>query len=81
MAADRGAADVVGEKAVEDGMTGSEDLSSGMNANTVLRNCPDFREKKSALQEVVRVSRVCLDSVNEMPEPAGIGHRVLVGQD
>lgn len=58
----------------EDGMTGSAEPSSGLNANTVLGDCPDFREEKSALQHLVESrGHILIMSPKCHPELAGMG--------
>lgn len=58
----------------EDGMTASADPNSGKNVNTVLGNCPDFRDEKSALQHLVESrGHILLMSPKCHPEIAGVG--------
>lgn len=58
----------------QEGMTGSAEPSSGMNVNTVLGNCPDFREEKSALQHLVESrGHILIMSPKCHPELAGVG--------
>ncbi|CAN0262157.1 unnamed protein product [Ectocarpus sp. 12 AP-2014] len=71
---ERRVADLWERRLWEDGMTGKADPSSGKNIFTVLGECPDFKQEKSALQHLLEGRSHVLTMLPKChPELAGVG--------